>query len=116
MEHINDETLVVTLTIGQLKQFIANQIPTVQPQTKQEKQYAYGLKGISEIFGCSVHTANQIKQSGKIDAAISQINRIIVVDVDLALELASRKSNLSNTRALEKRGSGSKLKVGEIKK
>ena len=37
-------------------------------------------------------TANRIKQSGKINRAITQIGRKIIVDADLALELAGRKT------------------------
>ena len=45
----------------------------------------------SRLFGCSLPTANRIKQSGKIDRAITQVGRKIIVDADLALELAGRK-------------------------
>ena len=59
--------------------------------TKEEKRYVYGLAGIARLFGCSLPTANRIKQSGKINRAITQIGRKIIVDADLALELAGRK-------------------------
>ena len=52
-----------------------------------EKRYVYGLFGISKLFGCSQATAQRIKSSGVIDAAISQNGKIIVVDADLALDL-----------------------------
>lgn len=52
------------------------------------KRYEYGIGGIAKIFGCSIPTANRIKKSGKINAAITQIGRKIIVDVDLALQLA----------------------------
>ena len=52
---------------------------------------AYGIKGIAETFGCSIPTANRIKKSGIIDKAISQLGRKIVIDVDLALELAAER-------------------------
>lgn len=48
----------------------------------------YGINGIAEIFGCSVPTANRIKASGIIDGAITQVGREIVVDGDMALQLA----------------------------
>lgn len=57
-----------------------------------EKKYVYGLSGLARLFGCSIPTANRIKQSGKIDKAISQIGRKIIVDAELALELAGRKT------------------------
>lgn len=56
------------------------------------KKYVYGIAGIARVFGCSIPTANRIKQSGKIDKAITQVGRKIIVDAELALELAGRKS------------------------
>jgi len=56
------------------------------------KKYVYGIRGIAELFGCSLATANRIKRSGKIDKAITQIGRKIIVDAELALELAGRKT------------------------
>ena len=47
---------------------------------------------IARLFGCSMPTANRIKKSGKIDRAITQIGRKIIVDADMALELAGHKS------------------------
>ena len=65
-----------------------------QPQlvTDTEKKYVYGILGIAKLFGCSLPTANRIKQSGKIDKAITQIGRKIIVDAELALELAGRRT------------------------
>ena len=59
---------------------------------KEEKRYVYGLAGIARLFGCSLPTANRIKQSGKINRAITQIGRKIIIDADLALDLAGRKT------------------------
>ena len=56
-----------------------------------EKKYVYGLPGIAQLFGCSLPTAHRIKKSGKINRAITQIGRKIIVDADLALELAGKK-------------------------
>ena len=58
------------------------QTPVVQKRT------FYGIEGIVQVFGCSVPTANRIKRSGIIDAAITQIGRKIIVDADMALALA----------------------------
>lgn len=63
-----------------------------EKETAVVKNYKYGIKGIAEIFGCSIPTANRIKASGKIDKAISQIGRCIVIDVEKALELSSHKN------------------------
>ena len=52
------------------------------------KRTYYGIEGIAQVFGCSVPTANRIKRSGIIDAAITQVGRKIIVDADMALALA----------------------------
>lgn len=65
---------------------------TTKVSSKEEKRYVYGLAGIARLFGCSLPTANRIKQSGKINRAITQVGRKIIVDADLALELAGRKT------------------------
>ena len=62
--------------------------PTINPN----KKYVYGVRGIAQLFGCSMPTANRIKKSGKIDKAITQIGRKIIVDTELALELAGHKT------------------------
>ncbi|MDC2642591.1 DUF3853 family protein [Bacteroides ovatus] len=68
--------------------------PEAQPQPTMdtERKYVYGILGIAQLFGCSMPTANRIKKSGKIDKAITQIGRKIIVDVELALELAGKKT------------------------
>ena len=63
-----------------------------QPVTDTEKKYVYGILGIAKLFGCSLPTANRIKKSGKIDKAITQIGRKIIVDAELSLELAGKKT------------------------
>lgn len=66
--------------------------PTTVVMADTSKKYVYGIGGIARLFGCSIPTANRIKQSGKIDNAITQIGRKIIVDADLALELAGQKT------------------------
>lgn len=55
------------------------------------KYYVYGLAGIARLFGCSIPTANRIKKSGVIGKAITQCGRKIIVDSELALQLAGRQ-------------------------
>lgn len=59
--------------------------------TAEVRNYVYGIAGIAKLFNCSESTANRIKASGKIDRAIKQIGRKIIVDAELALELAGQK-------------------------
>ena len=60
-------------------------------EAKIGKPYVYGISGIAELFHCSIPTANRIKASGKIDKAIMQVGRKIVVDAELALQLVGEK-------------------------
>ena len=83
------------LTVGEFRQLLIESsgnfsFPNVTP-IGREKKYVYGIAGIAELFQCSVATANKIKASGRIDKAIIQIGRKIIVDADLALELAGKK-------------------------
>lgn len=56
------------------------------------KKYVYGIEGIATLLGCSKTTANRIKKSKKLEAAITQIGRKIITDADLALKLAGPKT------------------------
>ena len=49
--------------------------------------YAQGLDGLAELLGCSKRTAQNIKTSGKIDKAVYQEGRMIIIDADKAIEL-----------------------------
>jgi len=65
-----------------------------EPHTEDspKKHYIYGMKGLAQLLGCSLSTANRIKKSGVLNAAIAQKGKIIVIDADLALDLL-RTSN-----------------------
>ncbi len=60
-------------------------VESTKPSSK--KRYVQGYQGIATLFGCSKSTAQRIKKSGIIDEAITQVNRKILVDADLALQL-----------------------------
>ena len=91
MEVINENTRIIDLTVGQLMEMLGKTQTVVADNmpTKEERVY-YGIAGIAQIFNCSLTTANRIKASGKIDRAISQYGRTIVVKADLALELMQK--------------------------
>ena len=92
----------VCMMSGEELAFLFNNLGVLDRDKKPEssmpspdRKLAYGIKGIAETFGCSIPTANRIKKSGVIDKAISQLGRKIVIDVDMALELAAeRKEDL----------------------
>jgi len=84
---VDPDTPLWQLTV---RQFLELQEQKPEPEIKTEKKYVYGISGIAELFNYSKVTANSIKQSGKIDKAITQIGRKIIVDAELALSLASK--------------------------
>ena len=58
-----------------------------------EEKEVYGLEGIQKILGnCSKSKAQMVKNSGVIDAAITQNGRKIIVDVKKAKELLKKAS------------------------
>jgi len=84
-------TPLFKLTAGEFLELLeyANK-PLVLPTTDPKEPYVYGLAGIAELFKCSKSTANRIKQSGKIDEAITQIGNLIITDAKKALQLAKQ--------------------------
>ena len=89
---ITSNTRIIDLTVGQLMDIIAKaQSPAVEQSPEQTKRLVYGISGIAQLFNCSMTTANRIKASGRIDEAITQHGRIIVVDADKALVLFNNK-------------------------
>lgn len=94
--NVTNDTPIAMLNVGQLREALgitptrlnnSASLPIVD-----EKKYVYGYPGIAQLFGCSIPTASRIKLSGKIDGAIKQIGRKIIVDAELALELAGKKN------------------------
>lgn len=90
---ITSDTRIIDLTVGQLMQLLdKKQAPAeIKEEPEKAKRLVYGIAGIAQLFNCSMTTANRIKASGRIDAAITQYGRIIVVDADKALVLFNHK-------------------------
>ena len=70
-----------------LKHVLMESFTSVDAEPSSQKRYVQGYQGIASLFGCSKSTAQRIKKSGIIDEAITQVNRKILVDADLALQL-----------------------------
>lgn len=90
-------TRVIDLTLGELLDAIEARIRETRKEdaqcesnTLKPKRFVYGLKGLQKLFGCSKTTASRIKASGKIDKAITQVGTLIIIDADMALELAGK--------------------------
>lgn len=91
----DDNSPFVVLTISQVRELMGEMLkellPASQKQVDTSGKYAYGLKGIAEVFNCSIQTAGRIKKSGIIKGAISENGRTIVVDREKAIELFGKK-------------------------
>ena len=90
---ITSNTRIIDLTVGQLMQLLDKKQATaeIKEEPEKAKRLVYGIAGIAQLFNCSMTTANRIKASGRIDDAITQHGRIIVVDADKALVLFNNK-------------------------
>ena len=87
---------IALMTGEELTFLIGNSMEAKRSETTPivQKRTYYGIEGIAQVFGCSVPTANRIKRSGVIDAAITQIGRKIIVDADMALSLAKEAGSI----------------------
>uniref|UniRef100_UPI00356A5E1F DUF3853 family protein n=1 Tax=Bacteroides finegoldii TaxID=338188 RepID=UPI00356A5E1F len=92
----SDDTRLIDLTVGDLKELITSLIP--KAKQVETKRYVYGYKGIAELFHCSLSKARSIKLSGKIDKAIIQEGRKIIVDAQLVFELLQKTNNNRRSR------------------
>lgn len=96
MYNSTESALVVTMTKGELKEFIAEILGEVMkertlPAQRQSTNLVYGLRGIQQLFGVSHKTAQAYKD-GLIKEAVRQHGRKIVIDADYALELFNKRS------------------------
>jgi hypothetical protein len=84
---MSGEELVYLIQVEIQNQKLSQNSALSQNNKAQEQKYVYGLKGIAKLFGCSVSSAMRLKHSGKINDAIIQDGRKIIVDVEKALSL-----------------------------
>lgn len=92
MEYDKDAP-IWTLTVGQFTELINSLTIKKEEPDKQVQHFdknSYGLSGLAALLGCSKTTAWKIKDSGKIDKAIRQVGRKIIIDNEKALELLGR--------------------------
>lgn len=92
----SDDTRLIDLTVGELKTLIKSLTP--KPQVIEEKEYVYGYKGLASLLNCSICAAKNLKLSGKIDKAIIQEGRKIIVDAQLVFELLQKTNNDRRSR------------------
>jgi hypothetical protein len=91
MSGISKETPIWQLTIGELMDVMKEELVPKPVVIQPDRKYVYGLAGIADLFKCSRTTASAIKASGRIDKAITQVGRKIIVDAEMALDLAGKR-------------------------
>ena len=90
-QNLNSSAIVtVQMTVEEYLEREAQK--THQQEPAKSRNLVYGLKGIQQLFDCKTTTAWRIKNSEWIKPAITQVGRKIVVDADLALELAHQNT------------------------
>ena len=84
------------LTIGEFMDLLNSQVNPAQEKTtviEYDQKYSYGLKGLSEILGCSKSHAAKLKSTGMFDEAIIQNGRKIIIDSEKAIKIFKETSN-----------------------
>lgn len=92
---MEDSTRIIDMTIADLNRLLDERERLLVERIRTEVEaglpsHVEGIKGIARIYGCSMATAQRIKNSGLIDAAITQVGRKIVTDTRLALALLQK--------------------------
>lgn len=89
---ISDDTRLIDLTVGELKELFGSLIPKTEISTPANtgKNLVYGVDGIKDLFHVSDSTARKLKE-GVIRKAVHQVGRTIVVDADMALSLFNER-------------------------
>ncbi len=96
MQHLNENTPIAMLTVGQLKELLKLGEPKEETINKDYtgNKYIYGLKGIRDEFNVCHATAQKYKD-GILKDAIIQNGRKIIVDVEKARELFSKAGRVA---------------------
>ena len=93
---VDDNTPVSMLTVGQLRKALFPDYEKARTgsdkPTVPEKRYVYGLTGIRGLFNVSIPTALRLKNT-ILREAVSQQGRVIVCDVEKAMQLFHENRN-----------------------
>jgi hypothetical protein len=86
---INKDTPIAMMTLGQLQEALglAEKEEKAIEKTTGDKRYVYGIDGIRRLFGGISHVTAHKYKNTFLQEAVSQQGRIIITDVDKALEL-----------------------------
>ena len=98
-----EEKFLMQATLGDIKQMISDAVreaalTAIAENEENRRNFVYGLKGLALLLGCSISTAERLRQSGILDQAIIAHKGLLVIDADMALDLlrAAGKHTLIN--------------------
>ena len=80
----NDETRLIDLTVGELKDLFSQLMP--QPVKKEPVEMVYGRAGLCTLLGISASTAQKLINSGKLKKATFKTGRKVAYDKAIVLE------------------------------
>ena len=95
MSKISGNTVLRDLTVDEFRGLLlldkAETPTTLNDNSKNNNRFTYGVNGLAKLLGCTLPTAQKIKNSGVI--SYSQVNRTIVFETEKILsELANKKT------------------------
>lgn len=90
---INDATPIWQLTVKEFRDIIQETAATKSEpaKTQTDEGYAYGIAGLAKLIGASKTTAQKLKSSGILDAAITQIGNKIIINKKTAIEILKKR-------------------------
>lgn len=98
MNNYPQNTPLWHLTVGEFQELIEttiNKIIPAEPEQpkigESEDKYCYSIKELADLLKCSITKAQEVKNSGKIDKAIAQFGRKLIINKQMVLDLLNKK-------------------------
>lgn len=94
---LRDEILkkqILSMTGEEIVELFSLIIPAQQVTQTADfttKKYVYGISGLAGLLRCGKTKAQELKTSGRLDEAITQTGKKIIIDAEKALELLKSK-------------------------
>lgn len=94
---LRDEILnkqIFTMTGAEIVELFSFLVPIHQVTQVTDfttKKYVYGINGLANLLKCGKTKAQELKSSGILDEAITQIGKKIIIDAEKAIELLKNK-------------------------
>lgn len=88
---LNDDIRLIDLTVGQLRALLSEASPRVEARADDDGEMVYGLRGLAELLGVSLSTAQSLRNSGRIKSATVQSGRKLAFRKHKVLDILSRR-------------------------